>query len=202
MSTLSVNILDLDHPAPAQGSVPERDFPQRSTDESIASIIRQHGSALSHYLHCLTRGDHHRAQDIYQETLIRAWTHPECCREGVANNRPWLFTVARRFSIDQLRAATARLTEASGEFLADCADPVDQVDRLLIAGEVRAALKSLSPRHREVLWEIYFEDRSVAEAAERLGIPVGTVKSRAYYALRSLKGALAERGLGQTTIHP
>ncbi len=101
-----------------------------------------------------------------------------------------------------MRAATARLTEASGELLADCADPVDQVERLLIAGEVRAALKSLSPRHREVLWEIYFEDRSVAEAAERLGIPVGTVKSRAYYALRSLKGALAERGIGQTTIHP
>jgi RNA polymerase sigma-70 factor (ECF subfamily) len=201
VSTLSINNPDLDHPAPARGSVPERDFPQRSTDESIAGIIDQHGAALSRFLHRLTRGDHHRAEDIYQETLVRAWKHPECCQEGNATNRPWLFTVARRYSIDQLRAATARLTEASGEHLTDCADPVDQVDRLLIAGEVRAALKSLSPRHREVLWEMYFEDHSVAEAAERLGIPAGTVKSRAYYALHALKGALAERGLDQTTIH-
>ena len=56
------------------------------------------------------------------------------------------------------------------------------------------ALAALSPEHREVLVEIYYRGRSVAEAAETIGVPPGTVKSRTYYALRSLRLRLEERG--------
>src|SRR5260370_1255810 len=109
---LSVAGPDLDQPAP--GSVRERDFRRGGTDESIAGVVRQHGAALSGFLRRLARGDHQRAEDIYQETLIRAWKHPEYRQEGVATNRGWLFTVARRISIDQLRAAAVPPAEAGG----------------------------------------------------------------------------------------
>ena len=64
-----------------------------------------------------------------------------------------------------------------------------------MAYEVAECLSALSPDHRAVLLETYYRDRSVAEAAEILGIPQGTVKSRTYYALRALRLALEERGL-------
>jgi len=60
---------------------------------------------------------------------------------------------------------------------------------------VSEALRGLSTPHREVLVEVYFRGHSVDEAARVLGIPAGTVKSRTYYALRSLRQALEERGL-------
>jgi RNA polymerase sigma-70 factor, ECF subfamily len=69
-----------------------------------------------------------------------------------------------------------------------------QADRLLQQGIVADALRALSPAHREVLSETILRDRTVNEAAEILGIPVGTVKSRVYYALRALRLVLAERG--------
>ena len=69
---------------------------------------------------------------------------------------------------------------------------VDETDRAVEAWTVAEALNRLSPSHREVLVECFYAGRSVAEAAQRLGVPPGTVKSRTYYALRSLKVALEE----------
>jgi RNA polymerase sigma-70 factor (ECF subfamily) len=72
------------------------------------------------------------------------------------------------------------------------ADDIDaRLDRLLISD----AMMALSAEHRTVLVETYYKGRSVAEAADVLGVPPGTVKSRTFYALRALKLALAERGV-------
>jgi RNA polymerase sigma-70 factor (ECF subfamily) len=71
----------------------------------------------------------------------------------------------------------------------------DMTEDLLRKVVVVDALQSLSPAHREVLNETILRDRTVNEAAEILGIPVGTVKSRVYYALRALRLVLAERGM-------
>ncbi|MBC6460954.1 sigma factor-like helix-turn-helix DNA-binding protein, partial [Actinomadura sp. HBU206391] len=60
---------------------------------------------------------------------------------------------------------------------------------------VSEALKALTPAHREILTETVLQDRTVNEAAQRLGIPIGTAKSRVYYALRALRVALEERGV-------
>ena len=71
----------------------------------------------------------------------------------------------------------------------------DEADRVLESWAVADALAALRPDHRQVLLETYYRGRSVAEAAIVLGVPAGTVKSRAFYALRALKLALEERGL-------
>ena len=69
------------------------------------------------------------------------------------------------------------------------------LDAVLDALVISAALESLSPPHRAVLVQLYFRGESVEEAAASLGIPEGTVKSRSFYALRSLRDALQEQGV-------
>ncbi len=71
----------------------------------------------------------------------------------------------------------------------------DETDRAVESWIISEALQRLSPQHREVLVEGYYQGRSVNEAASRLGVPPGTVKSRTYYALRSLKLVLEELGV-------
>jgi RNA polymerase sigma-70 factor (ECF subfamily) len=165
-----------------------------SAEESIAQVERSHGRALRGYLTGLAGGDYRRAEDIYQETMIRAWKHPEQRDSAGRYGRQWLFTVGRRICIDQYRAAGRRPAEVPDDELAARSQGQDRIERLLTAGEVKAALGTLSLQHREVIYEMYFMDRPATEVAERLGIPLGTVKSRTYYALRHLKNALAERG--------
>jgi RNA polymerase sigma-70 factor (ECF subfamily) len=165
-------------------------------DGPFAQLVELHGAALLRFLLWLTRGDRERSEDIYQETLLRAWKHPECYQQGAELSRKWLFTVARRISIDQLRATAVRPALVSDEWQLEVAcDPVDSVDRMLLAAEVRAGLATLSAAHQEVIRQMYFQDRPAAEVAERLGLPEGTVKSRTYYALRALKDALQQAGL-------
>jgi RNA polymerase sigma-70 factor, ECF subfamily len=174
--------------------------PVRPADSErlIERLVERHGSVLLGYLVRLT-GDRQRAEDIYQETLIRAWKHPDACRACLEAGPGWLITVARNVSIDQLRAAAARpATVADESGLARIPDPDNQVNKMLLAREVRAAVGALSAAHREVVLLMYMQDMSAAQIAERLGLPVGTVKSRSYYALRALRDALAARGLDHT----
>jgi RNA polymerase sigma-70 factor (ECF subfamily) len=186
---------DLDCRVPGQGLAPVPAVAAAACGEPFAQLVDLHGAALLRFLLWLTHGDRERSEDIYQETMLRAWRHPECYEQGAELSRKWLFTVARRISIDQLRATAVRPALVSDEWQLEVAcDPVDSVGRMLVAAEVRAAMATLSAAHQEVIREMYFQDRPAAEIAERLGLPEGTVKSRTYYALRALKNALQQAG--------
>ncbi|MEV0964828.1 MULTISPECIES: sigma-70 family RNA polymerase sigma factor [unclassified Streptomyces] len=162
-----------------------------TTDEhALAELQREHGPALLSFLVGLTYGDRQRAEDLLQETLLRAWQHPEAFDAPYESMRPWLFTVGRRLAIDARRSRLARPAEIADGVLAATPDPSDVTDRAVAAVDVRAAVRSLSPEHRAVLVQIYFQGRSVAEAATALGIPQGTVKSRSYHALRAMARSL------------
>jgi RNA polymerase sigma-70 factor, ECF subfamily len=165
-----------------------------------------HGSVLFSFLIRLTRGDPHKAEDILQETLIRAWRHPEARGPDGTWSPPWLFTVARRIAIDHLRASQIRPAELSDDRIHERVPADDGIERLIDAGEVRAALRSLPDRLRHVLIEVYLRERSVAEAAAVLNVPPGTVKSRTFYALAALRDALLARGFtgqaGEDAVHP
>ena len=163
-----------------------------SDEALVRTLYAEHAGPLLRYALHLTSGDRQRAEDIVQETLLRAWLHPDAIAERPA--RPWLFAVARNLAVDAYRARRARPHEV-GEKALELISAPDEADRALESWAVADALKALRPEHRGVLLETYYRGRSVAEAAVVLGIPAGTVKSRTFYALRALKLALEERGL-------
>jgi RNA polymerase sigma-70 factor (ECF subfamily) len=157
-------------------------------------LYEQHAAPLLAYALRLTAGDRGRAEDIVQETLLRAWRHPQALDPGRGPVRSWLFTVARNVAVDAHRARRARPNEVGDEALA-VVPAVDEIEQALDSWLLSDALATLSPDHRKVLLETYYRGRSVAEAAAILGIPAGTVKSRTFYALRALRLALQERGV-------
>jgi RNA polymerase sigma-70 factor, ECF subfamily len=158
----------------------------------IRALYAEHGGALLRYALHLTGGDKQRAEDLVQETVVRAWRHPEALADRPA--RPWLFAVARNLAVDAYRARQSRPPEV-GQGALELVPAADDADRALESWAVADALASLRPDHRRVLIETYYRGCSVAEAAATLGIPPGTVKSRTFYALKALKLALEERGL-------
>ncbi|GAA4808917.1 sigma-70 family RNA polymerase sigma factor [Streptomyces ziwulingensis] len=162
-----------------------------TAEHELAALQREHGRPLFALLLRLCDGDRQRAEDLAQETLVRAWQHPEALRAGGFDSvRPWLLTVARRLAIDARRARQARPAEVGDAVLRNAPACADHAERAAAALDVREAVKTLTPHHRDVLVLVYFHGASVAEAAAALGIPAGTVKSRAYYALRALRGVL------------
>jgi RNA polymerase sigma-70 factor, ECF subfamily len=170
------------------------DVARSDQNDTFRRLYQTHGSIILNFLIRFTSGDRHRAEDILQETLLRAWRHPEARLTNGEWSLPWLFTVARRIAIDHGRAASVRPNELGDERLDERPELDDRFERLVDDDEVRAALATLPDRLRDVLIEIYFRDHSVAQAADNLGVPQGTIKSRTYYGLRALRAALIERG--------
>jgi RNA polymerase sigma-70 factor, ECF subfamily len=169
--------------------------PDRLEESDLDRLYADHGRALLAYVTRLT-GDRHRAEDVTQETLLRAWTHPAAMSRSKGDPRRWLLTVARNVVRDQFRAKAVRPVEVGGDSLAGVLDPAaDDLDEVLQSWMVRDCLEALSPDHRAVLVETFYRGRSVRQAAAALAVPEGTVKSRAYYALRALRVALEEKGV-------
>jgi RNA polymerase sigma-70 factor (ECF subfamily) len=168
--------------------------PRDDPEASLRALYDQHAPVLLAYAMRLTNGDRARAEDIVQETLVRAWRNLDRLDESAGPVRPWLFTVAQRLAIDAHRARHARPPEVGAAALA-AVPGLDELEPTLDRIVIVDALDSLSREHRAVIVETYYRGRSVAEAAKVLGVPEGTVKSRCYYALRALKLALAERGV-------
>lgn len=160
--------------------------------ELLQALHDAHAASLFRYVTRLTR-DHGFAQDVVQEALLRAWKHPEILEQSDDAARAWLFTVARNLVIDDRRSARfAR--EFSTDDLPERAQH-DQTDAVLDKWLLSDALLSLSAEHRTVIVSSYYLGHSAAEIASREGIPEGTVRSRAHYALRALRLSLQERGI-------
>ncbi|MCV2395258.1 sigma-70 family RNA polymerase sigma factor [Actinotalea sp. M2MS4P-6] len=163
-----------------------------SAEDVLVALHAEHGRGLWGYVLRLTGGDRARAEDVVQETLIRAWRHPEVLSRPPGAVRSWLFTVSRHLVIDQWRAGHEVAVEDPPE-PTGVADT--WTDEVLNGWIVADALTRLTPEHRQVVVLCYFRGLSVAEVARLLGVPDGTVKSRTHYALRALRLALEEKGV-------
>ena len=139
-------------------------------------------------------GDHGLAEELVQETFVRLWRSSGRYDPARASVRTFLFTLARRAAIDLHRRRAAR-PQTAPLHEHDALSSDDAFEQLLLGLDVRTALDALSPKHREVLELHVLAGLTQAQVAERLELPLGTVKTRTFYALRALRDELRERDL-------
>lgn len=159
-----------------------------SADFAISDIVRTHREPLLAYVSILTGGDRQRAEDVVQETFVRAWQHLDRMRPEHGSVNGWLRRVAHNLVVDGHRMRSARPREVAIDLAVDRTEE-DSSEAVLSTVMVRQALDRLWPGHREAIVEVYLHDRTAVEAADVLGIPVGTVRSRVFHALRQLRAA-------------
>jgi RNA polymerase sigma-70 factor, ECF subfamily len=128
-------------------------------DTALRGLWDEHAGPVYALAMRLSGGDRGRAEDVVQETLLRARQHPAVLDSGHKSVRPWLFTVARRVLIDQHRAQQFR-PERPGEQPLEGLSVDDGVDEALDRWLVTDALVSLTPTHREALVHTYYAGRT------------------------------------------
>jgi RNA polymerase sigma-70 factor (ECF subfamily) len=171
-------------PKPAQNEIAD------DADGAVRRLYARHARALHGYVGNFCP-DQASADDIVQETFIRAWRHLPQLRADDRQVRTWLFRVARNLVIDAHRAARSRPVTVQ-------APPAEQgrddtgLTRILDQQLLTSALQHLSPAHRAVLVESFYRGGTLARVARRLGIPHGTAKSRLHYALQALRQQLED----------
>jgi RNA polymerase sigma-70 factor, ECF subfamily len=158
----------------------------------LVALYDAHAGPVWRYVVRLT-GDRAGADDVVQETLLRAWRSPKILEQEPSTTRAWMFTVARHIVIDEVRSARRRHERTVDELPERSTG--DDTDALFDAIIIQEALASLTAEHRAVIVKAYYRGLSIAQTAAELGIPDGTVKSRLHYGLRALRLALQERGI-------
>ena len=134
------------------------------------------------------------AEDLVQETFLRVWNRVQGFEADKGGIGPWLLAVARNRAIDYLRSAAGRMRNATD--LQDTEHPAlfTNMEKELLNSDrvrrVRVALEKLSANQKTVIELAYFEGLSQAEMAEKMGEPLGTVKTWVRTALKSLRDEL------------
>jgi len=168
-----------------------RGEPADDADAAVRQLYEHHARALRRYVERFCP-DQASAEDIVQETFIRAWRHLPQLSSGDLPVRPWLYRVARNLLIDADRAARSRpVTVSSRPAEVGCDDT--GMNRVLDQQLVTDALGRLSPAHRTVLVETFYQGHTIAKVARQLGIPDSTARSRLHYALQALRRQLEDR---------
>jgi RNA polymerase sigma-70 factor (ECF subfamily) len=167
-------------------------------DRSIREAYAAHGGEMFGFA-VRSLSDRGLAEEAVQETFVRAWRFGDRFDPRIGTLRSWLFSILRHVVIDIARARAIQPPPVTGELIDLAAERSDVsvedgFDRALLAWQIEEALRRIGGDHRHVLLEIYYRHRPYAEVAAELKIPVGTVKSRVYYALRALRLALEEMG--------
>ena len=163
------------------------------TGEAMRALYRIYGGELYGFA-TNALGDRGAAEEIVQEVFLRAWRHAERYDPERAAVRTWLYQIARHAIIDARRRAAVRpglpLREPED-------DPAGgpTLEQSMLGWQVAAALERLTPEHRQMIRMAQFRGLTMREIAEHTGLPLGTVKSRTWYALRSLRLVLEEMGV-------
>ena len=155
----------------------------------MSAIHARYSGSVLRFLIGLT-GDPFSAEDLLQETMLRAWRFLDSVPTGDPECRRWLLTVARHVTIDSVRRRQRRPREVQ---LTDLVvTTVDETVGAVLAGHVmRQALRGLSSAERRVLIELYLNGKPLKQVADLLGIPLGTVKSRAHHAVKVVRQTAA-----------
>ncbi|MFD8755167.1 ECF RNA polymerase sigma factor SigK [Kitasatospora sp. NPDC059577] len=143
--------------------------------------------------------DRAQAEEVAQEVFWQVWREAPRYRPERGEVLPWVLTLAHRRAVDRVRSARAAAdrdrTAALRDYTPDFDQVADRVEDALDRDRVRRALTVLSDAQRECLLLVYFGGCTQAQAAARIGAPLGTVKTRIRDALRQLRGHLGDAPL-------
>jgi RNA polymerase sigma-70 factor, ECF subfamily len=165
------------------------------TGEAMRALYRAYSGELFGFaLNAL--GERGAAEEVVQEVFTRAWRHAATYDPGRGSVRTWLYQIARHAIIDTRRRAAVRpaLARSDADEESD-ARAGASIEQAMLGWQVATALERLTPEHRQMIRLAHFQGLTMREIAERCGLPVGTVKSRTWYALRSLRLVLEEMGI-------
>jgi RNA polymerase sigma-70 factor, ECF subfamily len=144
-------------------------------------------------------GDREVAEEVTQDVFHNAWQGAGGFRIGSGTCSAWLMGITRHRAIDATRSrrfrARAREDDLNVEYPANNEnDPVYQVDQQMTREMIRSALSELPPNQRQAIELAYYGDLTGAEIAERLGEPVGTIKTRMRLGMQKLRALFSQRG--------
>jgi RNA polymerase sigma-70 factor (ECF subfamily) len=134
------------------------------------------------------------AEDLAQETLLTVWRKAAQFDRSKASPSTWIFTIARNLRIDAFRKISRPELDPNDPALIPEAEEAqdDRVNRLQRADVIREAIKELSGEQAEVIRLSFFEELSHSAIAERLDLPLGTVKSRLRLAFAKIRDAVGD----------
>jgi RNA polymerase sigma-70 factor, ECF subfamily len=159
--------------------------------EPVAELYRRYAGKLYRFGINLL-GDAGLAEELVQECLVRLWRTAGRFDIGRGTVGAYLFVIARSVAADLRKRPSSRPLAPVED--AQVPPEPDNSERIVEALMVQDALESLSPAHREVLTLVTQEGLTQSQVANRLGLPLGTVKTRMFHGLKALRAALAERG--------
>ncbi|HLY98967.1 MAG TPA: RNA polymerase sigma factor [Candidatus Angelobacter sp.] len=180
--------------------------PDRTQDEWIAlrcqagdttgfeDLVATMERPLLYYATRMT-GSAETALDILQDVWVKAFRGIQGLRNP-ACLRPWLYRITHGLAVDRIRQHVSR-EKAEEAHAAEFHEATDVSFTADDAAAIHEALNYLEPKHREVLVLYFLEDLSLAEIAVVAGCSEGTVKSRLYYAKRTMKEILSGGGYGK-----
>lgn len=155
--------------------------------EAVRALYQQYGRAV--FSVCLRAlGDRTLAEDAAQQTFLKAWRAAESF-DLQRDPAPWLYAIARRAAVDVYRRERRHRVDRVDE--PDIVALPPSFESMWEAWEVRNAVDQLTAEERAVIESTFFLGLTHEETAARLGVPVGTVKSRAHRAHRRLATMLS-----------
>jgi RNA polymerase sigma-70 factor (ECF subfamily) len=166
-------------------------LPRDRSGNELRELYRRYAGELFGFA-ANALGDREQAEEVVQDVFAQLWRHARDYDQSRASVRTWLYAIARNRIVDAHRRAAARPKRAEDDSLESAAEIDAALDQAVLRWQVTTALARLSPAHREVIRLAHYGGLTMREIAERTGIPLGTVKSRTSYALRSLRLILDE----------
>jgi len=163
--------------------------PTTDQDAFVRELYQRYGSQLLAYAGKILVDPQH-AEDVVQETMLRAWRHADRLTPEHGSVHHWLSRVARNIALDRIRARRARPSEVEPDSVTETGCD-DHADAVLTSVMLNRALADLSPKQREAVEQVYLAGYTPTETAVRLGVPLGTVKTRLHHGLRRLRVRLA-----------
>ena len=155
---------------------------------ALGPLVSRYYAQLLAYAFRLTQCNLQTAEDILQEAFVRLLTQKSF--QPRRTLRPWLYRIVTNVAYDQNSHWRVGGSESFDDFESGSKGPEQQALDQESATAVRDGLSQLSDEHRAVLVMRFFQDMSLKETAEALGIPIGTVKSRQSEAARQLRAGL------------